>query len=86
MAEGIDSYAHKGALDSGGETIAVWGNSLDIVYPPSNKKLAEQICNNGMIISEYLPKKKPDRINFPEPNRIISGLCNGVVVVEAGRK
>jgi len=86
MAEGIDSFAHQGALDVGGETIAVWGNSLEIVYPPSNKKLAEQIRKNGMIISEYPPQTKPDRTNFPERNRIISGLCEGVVVVEAGRK
>jgi DNA processing protein len=86
MAEGIDSFAHQGALDGEGETIAVWGNSLDIVYPPSNKKLAKNIIENGMVISEYPPQTKPDRTNFPERNRIISGLCEGVVVVEAGRK
>lgn len=86
MAEGIDSFAHRGALDGGGETIAVWGNSLDIVYPPSNKELAEHIKENGIILSEYPPQTKPERTNFPERNRIISGLCEGVVVVEAGRK
>ncbi len=86
MAEGIDAAAHKGALDAGGVTIAVWGNSLDKIYPPSNKKLAEQIIQHGAAYSEYLPDTAPDRSHFPERNRIISGLSDGVVVVEAGRK
>lgn len=86
MAEGIDSAAHRGALDAGGKTVAVWGNSLDTVYPPSNKELAKKIEDKGVILSEYLPGTKPDRAHFPERNRIISGLCDGVIVVEAGKK
>ncbi len=86
MAEGIDSAAHRGAIDAGGKTVAVWGCSLDIVYPPSNKKLAAQIKKTGTVFSEYLPGTAPDRPHFPERNRIISGLSEGVVVVEAGTK
>ncbi len=86
MAEGIDAAAHKGALDAGGITVAVWGNSLDKIYPPSNKKLASRIVEHGAAYSEYLPDTSPDRAHFPERNRIISGLSDGIVVVEAGRK
>ena len=86
MAEGVDSAAHKGALEAGGQTIAVWGSSLDIVYPSSNKTLAGQIKSNGLTISEYFPGTSPERAHFPERNRIISGLSEGVVVVEAGQK
>ncbi|MEW6412068.1 MAG: DNA-processing protein DprA [Candidatus Zixiibacteriota bacterium] len=86
MADGVDAAAHKGALDAGGKTVAVWGSSLDIVYPPSNKKLAERIKTSGSVVSEYLPGTSPERAHFPERNRIISGLSDGVVVVEAGRK
>jgi DNA processing protein len=86
MAEGIDSAAHRGALDARGNTVAVWGTPLDRVYPASNRKLAERIKQNGAIYSEYLPGVEANPINFPERNRIISGLSEGVVVVEAGRK
>lgn len=86
MAEGIDAAAHKGALDAGGKTIAVWGSSLDIPYPPSNKSLAARIKRDGLVVSEYTPGTSPDRAHFPERNRIIAGLSEGVVVVEAGQK
>jgi DNA processing protein len=86
MADGIDSAAHKGALEHGGKTVAVWGTSLDIVYPPGNKSLAQKISRQGCIYSEYFPDTKPNPAFFPERNRIISGLAEGVVVIEAGKK
>lgn len=86
MAEGIDSAAHRGALEGNGRTIAVWGSSLDIAYPPSNRGLAQEIQNQGAVLSEYLPGTHPDRAFFPQRNRIIAGLCEGTVVIEAGRK
>ncbi len=86
MAEGIDSEAHKGALEGGGRTIAVWGTPLNRVYPASNRQLAEKIRNQGAIYSEYLPDVESSPSNFPERNRIISGLSEGIIVVEAGRK
>jgi len=86
MADGIDSAAHKGALEQGGKTVAVWGTSLDIVYPPGNKSLAQKISRQGCVYSEYFPDTKPNPAFFPERNRIISGLSEGVVVIEAGKK
>jgi len=86
MAEGIDSSAHAGALDAGGKTMAVWGSSLDYIFPASNKSLAEKIKESGTIISEYFPGTRPDKALFPARNRIISGMSEGVIVVEAGQK
>ena len=86
MAEGIDAAAHKGALDAGGRTVAVWGTPLNLVYPPSNRELAERIKEKGLVYSEYLPEDQPSPSNFPERNRIVSGLSEAVIVIEAGRK
>ncbi|MHB1418357.1 MAG: DNA-processing protein DprA [Bacillota bacterium] len=86
MARGIDTYAHRGALKGKGFTIAVLGSGLDVVYPPENKGLMDEIIEHGMVISEYLPGTQPEAKNFPIRNRIISGLSDGTVVVEAGEK
>ncbi len=86
MARGIDSVGHKTALEVGGRTIAVFGSGLDLVYPKEHEKLAEKISANGALISEFLLRTKPLAENFPKRNRLISGLCVGVVVVEAPKK
>ncbi|MBR2240923.1 MAG: DNA-processing protein DprA [Clostridia bacterium] len=87
LARGIDKYAHIGAIKAKGNTIAVIGNGLDNIYPYENQKLAERIIeNNGLIVTEYIVGTKPDKINFPARNRIISGLSDGIVVVEAKEK
>ena len=86
MAKGIDTMAHKGILDGGGQTIAVLGSGIDICYPAENKELMERIIKNGCIISEYPPGTEPAAHHFPNRNRIIAGLSKGLVVVEAGKK
>ncbi|MEN6348100.1 MAG: DNA-processing protein DprA [Syntrophomonas sp.] len=83
MARGIDTQAHLGALDAGGGTIAVLGSGLNNIYPRENYKLYERICESGLVMSEFSLDTRPEPGNFPNRNRLISGLCRGVVVVEA---
>ena len=84
LARGIDSIAHKSTLKTGKRTIAVIGSGLDIIYPPENKKLFDEISEQGLIISEYELGTKPNAENFPKRNRIISGLSLGCIIVETG--
>lgn len=84
MARGIDSFGHLGALRNGGKTIAVLGSGVNVCYPAANRKLYEEICEKGLVISETEPDTKPMPYMFPMRNRIISGLSSGVAVVEAG--
>ncbi|EOC99315.1 DNA-processing protein DprA [Caldisalinibacter kiritimatiensis] len=86
MARGIDTISHKGALKENGRTIAVLGSGINVIYPKSNKELYNQIINNGAIISEFPIDMQPVAHNFPMRNRIISGLCLGVIVIEAKKK
>jgi len=85
LAKGIDTFAHKAALERGGRTIAILGSAIDSrsIYPSCNKRLAEKIIQNGAIMSEYSPGTTAERYFFPKRNRIISGLSLGVLVIEA---
>ncbi len=83
MARGIDSEAHRGALEAGGITVAVLGCGIDRDYPAAHSELARRICERGLVVSEYEPGVEPAPWRFPARNRIIAGLCAATLVVEA---
>jgi DNA processing protein len=86
MAAGIDTEAHRACLQAGGRTFAVMGTGVDIVYPPENRTLYQQIAERGLVVSEYPVGTRPDRAHFPQHNRIIAGLSRAVIVTEAPEK
>ena len=83
LARGIDAASHRGALAVGGKTIAVLGQGCDVVYPKQNQALYEQIVRHGLLVSEYSDGTEPKPYHFPARNRIITGLCDALIVVEA---
>jgi DNA processing protein len=86
LARGVDSAAHRGALDARGRTVAVLGSGLDRLYPEENAGLAEAITGRGAVVSEFPPGTGPWKQNFPRRNRVIAGWARAVVVVEAGAR
>lgn len=87
LARGIDTYSHTGTLKKESAAIAVVGSGLDIIYPSENRKLLEEIIKyNGVIVSEYIVGVKPQKEHFPARNRIISGISDGVLVIEASSR
>jgi len=86
LAYGVDTCAHKSSLEAGLSTIGVLGHGLDKIYPSQNKQLAEKMLRQGGLLTEFLSESNPDAENFPQRNRIIAGLCDAVVVIEAGFK
>ena len=86
MARGIDTSAHQGALRCKGTTVAILGCGLSVVYPPENKRLMDEICQDGAVVSEFPMETEPFPYNFPRRNRVVSGLSLGVIVVEAAQR
>jgi DNA processing protein len=86
LARGIDSAAHRGALEAGGTTIAILGCGIDQVYPARNRGLREEIALSGLLVTEYEPGTPPLKHHFPSRNRIIAALARAVVVVQAGER
>ncbi|MEX2146054.1 MAG: DNA-processing protein DprA [Candidatus Rokuibacteriota bacterium] len=86
LARGIDTAAHRAALEAGGRTLAVLGNGVDVVYPHENGHLAERVMASGALVSQFAPGITPLPYNFPARNRTLAGLALGVVVVEAAER
>ena len=83
LARGIDSVCHRACIDAYGKTVAVLGSGIDVVYPPENDMLYAEVASNGAVITEFTPGTPPLSANFPQRNRVISGLCLGTLVLEA---
>ncbi len=82
LARGVDTLAHATTIRSGGRTLAVLGSGVDVIYPSENRRLADQLLMGGAILSEYYMGSKPDAVNFPRRNRIISGISLGTILIE----
>jgi DNA processing protein len=83
MARGIDTAAHRAAIDAGGRTIAVFGTGITKCYPAENRQLAEEIASHGALVSQFWPTRSPGRDTFPRRNHVTSGISQGTVVIEA---
>ncbi|MBE9008904.1 DNA-protecting protein DprA [Pseudanabaenaceae cyanobacterium LEGE 13415] len=86
LADGIDAEAHRSCLEIGGKTIAVLGTGVDLVYPPKNRQLYQQLLETGLALSEYPAGTQPDRTHFPRRNRIVAGLSRAVLVIEGSTR
>ena len=86
LAYGVDTCAHKAALENGLSTIGVLGHGLDRIYPQQNNQLAGRMLDQGGLVTEFISETEPDGVNFPKRNRIIAGLCDAVIVIEANLK
>jgi len=86
LAYGIDTCSHRAALENKLKTVAVLGHGLDTIYPYANKNLASKLMDQGGLLTDFMSKTKPDRENFPKRNRIIAGISDATIVVEAGKK
>lgn len=84
LARGIDTAAHRAAVRVGGRTVAVIGSGIDVIYPPENRGLAQSILREGAVISEFEMGARPEAVNFPRRNRLVSGMALGVLVIETG--
>ena len=83
LARGVDTAAHRGALDVGGHTIAVFGTGIDVVFPPENRSLVERVVRCGAVVSQFPPGSRPSKTSFPARNAVIAGLSAASVVVDA---
>ena len=86
LAYGIDTIAHKAALKNKLDTVGVLAHGLDKIYPPANKAMAKQMVDNGGLLTEFMSFTNPDRQNFPKRNRIVAGMCDGLIVIESSKK
>ena len=86
LARGVDTEAHRGALDANGSTLAFLGSGLDVIYPPENLNLYRQIQKSGAVLSEFQLGRRADRRTFPMRNRLVAGVSHAVVVIESASK
>ncbi len=86
LAYGVDTIAHRSAVQCGLQTVGVLGNSLDMIYPEANRSLAEKMLRNGGLLSEFESGTRPERVNFPQRNRVVAGMSDVTIVIESGVK